>query len=1016
MKKIIFFISALVLASLLNAPSHAIQFQEVTENADISFIGGSWGASWGDVNGDGKADFWISDCSTSTRFRLNNGNGTFTDISDLIIGANADTHGAAWADFDNDGDQDLLQLTGAGRGFGSGPNQLFVNTGNLLDDRAAEFGVDYPLGRGRTPLWFDWDQDGYLDVFFANEPRPDGQAESALFTQTQDSFVYDNSATGIETETDNMYAQLGHLGPEYFPSLLIHTRQYPARIYVFGLLPFEEISENLGFPNLWNVRDTAIADFDGDLVNDIYLARNSESATVAQLDSTTIHACLKTGGSETGFQFSSLGDALFSIPFNGTTPIIVDGKSTNLKLDDIFIGQDGDHPDDFVFAVDPAAATGIFPHNAGDSGIFIGYDPATTSWQVLVSGFPRSNMIVESTAPVDELETIGFTNSNGALTDKLLVYKGDRFEDVTAQSGLNFPSACGSVVAADFDNDMDIDLYLVCRSAAVNLSNRLYENLGDGTFAMVAGAGGAEGSLVGRGDSVAMADFDEDGFPDLLITNGLGAAPFDIGPDQLYKNLGNGNNWIEIDLEGVLSNRDGIGARIFVIAGGVTQFREQVGGIHAKSQNHQRVHFGLAANKRVNRIIVDWPSGISQEITGISSNQIIRVVEPSYPSVRGKPDFSPGQASGVFLWKETFDGPYHLRVSGNGPLAIFEVNILADQPFSSVEPVRLENNDQLLWADNHLNFTSRITTGQDGIDFALPPGIEALIKVVVDGVPNPRQLNVGSSGQPLTPTGWVLNVDQLSALPDFEPGIDLGLFVGLGSLPDEIQARWNGDGRGHSVALKVVASNLLQDVEPVSFEACCDSLITDSRYLSATGTMSSGWDGLNIQVQPDSAIGIPYHQDGFFQPHRVNGKSRNLGPANAYALPLADVFGKPIYDPSRDKGLFIWRSEDGDWHLSCTAGGGNGRYQGAIVSSLPVISVAGVGLERKDVLELSPDNKRIEFDLRVWNRALDGIDIEIPEGARVSLELNDNTANAANLVQVGGERWSLERLPAILVK
>lgn len=167
--------------------------------------------------------------------------------------------------------------------------------------------------------------------------------------------------------------------------------------------------------------------------------------------------------------------------------------------------------------------------------------------------------------------------------------------------------------------------------------------------------------------------------------------------------------------------------------------------------------------------------------------------------------------------------------------------------------------------------------------------------MTVDGVPNPRQLHVGSSGLPLAPTGWVLNVDRLSALPDFAPGIELGLFVGLGSLPDQIQARWNGDGRRHLGELKILSSHVLQDVEPVSFEVCCDSLITGSRYLSATGTVSSWWDGLNIQVQPDSAIGIRYLQDCLFQPHRVNGKSLNLGPANAYALPLADVFGQPAY-------------------------------------------------------------------------------------------------------------------------
>ena len=110
MKKVLFSLGALALMWTLKGPSRAIQFEEVTDTAGISFSGGSWGASWGDFNGDGKPDIWVSDCTTPTRFRLNNGDGTFTDASDLVVGASADTHGAAWADFDNDGDQDLLTV------------------------------------------------------------------------------------------------------------------------------------------------------------------------------------------------------------------------------------------------------------------------------------------------------------------------------------------------------------------------------------------------------------------------------------------------------------------------------------------------------------------------------------------------------------------------------------------------------------------------------------------------------------------------------------------------------------------------------------------------------------------------------------------------------------------------------------------------------------------------------------------------------------------------------------------
>ena len=344
------------------------------------------------------------------------------------------------------------------------------------------------------------------------------------------------------------------------------------------------------------------------------------------------------------------------------------------------------------------------------------------------------------------------------------------------------------------------------------------------------------------------------------------------------------------------------------------------------------------------------------------------------------------------------------------------MDILADQPFTNVVPVKLESNDKLVWAQNYLSFTSRITTGQDGIDFELPPGTEALIAVRLDGYPNPRQLHVGNSGQPTTPIGWVLDVDQFPGMPDFQPGEDLGLFVGSGSVPGEILARWNGDGQPHTAALKVISSKGFEAVETESFEPCCDELVIDDWFVYASATMSAWWDGLDIQVPADSAIGISYHQDGLFQMHRVNGASRDLGQANAYALPPADIFGVPIYDSSQDKGLFVWRSKSGDWKLRVTAGGDYGRYEGAIVSSLPVVSADGVGLESNDVLEVSADKTRIDFTFQVWKRAQDGINMILPEDSEVSLELNGNTAEAASLVQVGGDRWPIDSLPVALTK
>jgi len=91
--------------------------------------------------------------------------------------------------------------------------------------------------------------------------------------------------------------------------------------------------------------------------------------------------------------------------------------------------------------------------------------------------------------------------------------------------------------------------------------------------------------------------------------------------------VGNNNHWIEVDLEGVVSNRDGIGALLLASTGGTTQMRVQDGGMHRFSQNHQRIHFGLAENTSVKRLTIYWPSGIIQEIDNIRADQIIKVIE-----------------------------------------------------------------------------------------------------------------------------------------------------------------------------------------------------------------------------------------------------------------------------------------------------------------------------------------------------------------------------------------------------
>jgi hypothetical protein len=216
--------------------------------------------------------------------------------------------------------------------------------------------------------------------------------------------------------------------------------------------------------------------------------------------------------------------------------------------------------------------------------------------------------------------------------------RGGELVEESDKRGVNARLVAGmAVVAADFDNDMDVDLFVQASGDIGQQPNLLLLNDGTGHFTVVKDAGGAAGSMAGVGDSVTTADVDGDGFLDLLLSNGgsMGRSlglPSDGGGYQLFRNVANnGNRWLMIDLEGTRSNRDGIGAVVKVTAGGVSQVRLQDGGVHHRGQNHARLHFGLGTHARAETITVHWPSGAVQELQGVTTNQVLHVREPAVP-------------------------------------------------------------------------------------------------------------------------------------------------------------------------------------------------------------------------------------------------------------------------------------------------------------------------------------------------------------------------------------------------
>jgi hypothetical protein len=169
-----------------------------------------------------------------------------------------------------------------------------------------------------------------------------------------------------------------------------------------------------------------------------------------------------------------------------------------------------------------------------------------------------------------------------------------------------------------------------------NLPDLLFVNRGDGTFERrdAASAAGPAGSTAGYGDAVVAFDYDRDGALDLFVTNGEGDGPeLENGRNELLHNVGvhaTGNHWLELDLVGVPPNRDAIGATVRLTAGGRLQVREQGNGMHRFAQDSARVHFGLGRAMVVESLLVRWPSGATTTLTGVKSDQVLRIEQPSH--------------------------------------------------------------------------------------------------------------------------------------------------------------------------------------------------------------------------------------------------------------------------------------------------------------------------------------------------------------------------------------------------
>ena len=235
-----------------------------------------------------------------------------------------------------------------------------------------------------------------------------------------------------------------------------------------------------------------------------------------------------------------------------------------------------------------------------------------------------------------------------------LLYQNDGtgvYTDVAPAAGVDDHAQSWSTAVEDFDNDGDLDFLL----SNISDTNKFFLNNGDGTFTDIYATTGIA-AQVGSWELQA-ADFNNDGWVDFFWQNGKELyinngdltftgydLPFsegalgDLNNDgfldvqmgaNVYYNSGNANKWFNVVLEGIDSNRNGIGARVELYGSWGKQIREIRSGQGFSHMSSMKANFGIGSASTIDRVVIKWPSGTEDTILDPTPNQNLVVVEGS---------------------------------------------------------------------------------------------------------------------------------------------------------------------------------------------------------------------------------------------------------------------------------------------------------------------------------------------------------------------------------------------------
>ena len=249
-----------------------VQFENTTAALGGPFhIGESWGASWGSLNDDVYPDLYVSNHGMLNSILRNNGATSFTDViqtADLdgttTISPEQDIHGGAWADFDNDGDQDLFVT----RSSVGARLYVFENDGDgQFRERGGSLGIG-GIGGGRMPVLFDYTNDGLLDVSVVGNGgnRIFERQNNNRFEEITADAQIGGQCTGGHGAAVSEFFDDGKL---YY--LCTSPHGVPETAHDTSTLPFTDAMDK--FDRIGTTPDSVLADFNNDLRMDIFGVR-----------------------------------------------------------------------------------------------------------------------------------------------------------------------------------------------------------------------------------------------------------------------------------------------------------------------------------------------------------------------------------------------------------------------------------------------------------------------------------------------------------------------------------------------------------------------------------------------------------------------------------------------------------------------------------------------------------------------------------------------------------------------